>query len=250
MMIKHIIVSVFVLLLSHNIGFTQEEEETEYMFQSIEDDDETDRLFFIEVGGTYTTPKGIFSRRLGKDELFGFELGCLGQIKKDKPLFIGLHYSNNSYGRANATLTEELEFTLVDFDYRTSAQIHNIHSIVRFYPAIGFWRIDPYVEAWAGTKWFLTSTTKSLVDDAESSDTNFSESDAALSYGGAIGLNCKLANSIYLNLRASYLPGLQASYLVYRANTIKTSTLDAFDLVRSGTDIILYSVGLTISLGD
>lgn len=203
------------------------------------------KVNFSELNVTYTQALGFFGNNV-KTGKVGFEFGYLRQFKEEKPLFWGVSIFYNQINKFEATITEILDFQLVDFDYTTKSNLLGCNGKMRFYPNIYIGKIEWYIEAQIGYKWLFTNTTKVLNNDSESSDTNTEKGSLSLTYGVSTGLNYPISEEIFLNLRGNYLPGLSVPYYVLNpGNEIRNSTIDRFDLKRSTTDILRWDLGIT-----
>lgn len=203
------------------------------------------KINFAEINIALTQATGFFGNNIPKLK-GGFEIGYLRQLKEESPLFWGISIYYNQLNRSSATITEPLDFRIVDFDYKTTSNLLGLNGKMRFYPNVNLGKIQWYLEALLGYKWLFTNTTKTLTNDQDSSDTITEKGSLSLSYGAATGINYPISNDAYINLRVNYLPGLSVPYYVINLNNdIIESTIDRFDLKRSTTDIIRWDVGLT-----
>lgn len=203
------------------------------------------KINFLEANVSIFQPLGPLKRNLPQTRL-GLEIGYLRQLEASKPLFWGISTYYTRLESASATLEELLDFALVDFDYTTTNHMAGLNGKLRFYPDIYIWNIELYAEAQLGTKLMYTTTSKTLSDSQDNSDTSFDNSGWSLTYGISAGLNYPIKNNFYINLRANYLPGLSTSYYKENpTNTIFNSTVDLFDLKNSTTDIIRWDIGVT-----
>jgi hypothetical protein len=203
------------------------------------------KINYLELNMSLVSPQGFFKKNIS-NPLFGFEVGYLRQLKSNKPLFWGISTYYTKLNSTSATIEEILDFSLVQFDYSTSTNLLGFNGKMRFYPDLRIGKMDFYLEAQLGYKWLYTLTTKTLVSDNESSDTNYEQGSLSLTYGVSAGINYHIQDQVYLNLRANYLPGLSSAYYSKNnQNQIVSSTLDQFDLSHSVTNIIRYDLGVT-----
>ncbi len=203
------------------------------------------KINFVEGNLAFMQPTGFLSRNIQNTKV-GFEAGYLRQLKLEKPLFWGLSIYYHPINSGSATIQEVLDFDLVNFDYQTTSNVLGFNGKMRFYPDLNLGKLELYVEAQLGYKWFFTSTSKTLTNDQDSSDYSFEDSSLSLTYGASGGINFPLNDQLYLNFRANYLPGLSTSYYVRNdSNTLSFSTIELFDLKKSTTDIIRWDLGVT-----
>ncbi len=198
---------------------------------------------FLEGGFSLNKPSGIFAKNLTASKL-GLDIGYLQQLKQEKPLFWGVGLYFIPLDEGGVTLSEPLDFQLVDFDYSTSTSIVGLQGKFRFYPDVYLAKAEFYLEALAGFKAIITTTTKTLVSDG-SADSNFEKTGFSVSYGAAAGVNYPIADKWFINARASYLPGVSTRYYVFNpAASAQTSSLDLFDFKSSPTDLIRWELGI------
>ena len=137
-----------------------------------------------------------------------------------------------------------------DYELTTSSNIFLGHAVMRIQPVRqGF--IAPYIDGMVGFKNLFTNSTLPDQDSNESVDSDVDQSDWALSYGGAIGLQIHFNknHNLSLDLRCAYLPGNNATYLVRAPDPIGgfnyDDPLDAFEKKNSPTTLLLPQIGLT-----
>jgi hypothetical protein len=206
------------------------------------------KVNFLEGNITLNQPTGFFGRNIPKLKI-GFEGGYLRQIKEKGPVFWGLSVYYFQLGNATATIQELIDFNLVDLDYSTSSQVLGFNGKFRIYPDLYIGKAEFYAEALLGYKWLYTRTTKTFSDDQDASDSQFEKGSLALTYGAALGCNYSINELLYINIRGNYLPGLSKSYFApNERNAIDISTLDAFDLRKSTTDIFRWDFGITYKI--
>ncbi len=203
------------------------------------------KINMLELNICGVKPLSTFGENINRDAMIGLELRYLRQIKSTSPLFWGIQYLWSPYASASATILEQIDLVFRDFDYRTYANMQGIHGFVRFYTPFSFWKVEPYVEGFLGGKWMFSGTTKTLSDDEESSSFFTEKSNLTLGIGSALGASIVLSDEIYLNLRASYMGGLQSAYLAPNYEDIVSSSVDAFSTKRGPTNMIIYSIGIT-----
>jgi len=203
------------------------------------------KINFLEGNLAFSKPTGFFSRNIPQVKI-GFEAGYLRQLKAEKPLFWGISVYYHPLNTASATIEEFLDFNLVNFDYTTTSNLLGFNGKMRFYPDIYLGKTELYLEALFGYKWLFTSTSKTLSDDQDSSDSSFESGSLSLTYGAAAGVNYPVYNQLFINLRVNYLPGLSTSYFVRNnSSTVTYSSIELFDLKKSTTDIVRWDIGVT-----
>lgn len=206
------------------------------------------KAHMVELGLSYNKPVGLFGRNMPRARL-GFDAAYLRQLQTDKPIFWGLGLFYIPLQEKNALITEPLDFQLVDFDYSTSTNMAGLYAKGRFYPDLYLGNAEFYIEALAGFKLMIATTSKTLVTDASSTDSQFESSGFSLSYGASAGANYPVSNRIFINTRISYLPGVSTRYYVRNTSAkAVNSSLDLFDRKSSPTDLVRIEAGVMISL--
>ncbi len=203
------------------------------------------KVNLFEGSLSYMIPSGAFSDN-GISNKVGFELAFLRQIGYEKPFFWGVSAGFFNIGHYNAVTHEIVDFSVYEFNSTTNSNMWIFDGKVRYYPNLNLGPVELYVEATIGFKWLYTFTRKTLAYDDDNSSGAFNEGQLALSYGFNTGLQTKLAQNIYLNFKGGFYPGLSVPYyaLVNNNRAIYT-TLDAFELRRSTTDILRFDLGVT-----
>ena len=213
--------------------------------QEVEEEYTSPKINFLEMNASFTNASGFFERNFPKTK-FGFEAGYLRQIKPEKPLFWGISLYYAFMESQGATFQEPLDFGFADFDYNSTTNLWGLNGKLRFYPNLYLGKLETYLEAQLGYKWIYTGTTKSLVDDEDSSDFYIEKGSLSLTYGISAGLNYPVSDNVYINFRANYLPGLSVPYYVKdERNVLEFSSIDKFNIKNSTTDIIRWDVGVT-----
>jgi hypothetical protein len=204
------------------------------------------KVNFLEGGLSYLQPSGSFKRNLSSGRI-GVNFGYLRQLKEDKPLFWGANLYYTSLGSASDVIQEIIDFSLVDFDFETTSHLLGFNGKLRYYPDFYVGKMEFYVEALLGYKWFYTTTNRTVSGDSETSDSQIDESNLSLTYGLVGGIHYPIkGDNTFLNLSISYLPGLSERYYIKNPNNqITSTTLDLFDLKKSTTDIFRYDLGIT-----
>ncbi len=204
------------------------------------------KVNFLEANITLNQAVGFFARNIPQPKI-GFEAGTLRQVKIKSPLFWGISGYYHTLGSSPTfTISEQLDFNWVDFDYKTTSHLLGFNGKMRFYPNLPLGKTEFYAEAILGYKWLFTTTNKTLSSDSESSDSNMEKGSLSLTYGASAGINYPLTPSLYLNIRGNFLPGLSNEYFILNeSRKINNTTLDLFDLKRSTTDLVRWDFGVT-----
>ena len=216
--------------------------------------DETFDLIKVHIGGSFQigVPLNSF-----KDNLEGEGFGGGGEVfyrLGQQPLFIGAMVSGLSYDQLTQEFTADVGGFLKEFELQTNSNILLAHAGFRLQPAIDF-PILPYIDGLVGLK---NLTTRTKLKDLELQEDNVLENrkekgDVAFSYGGTIGIMVDVFRNsdIVIDLKCSYLPGANASYLVKRSDISGITfndPIDAFEEKASPTDLLVPQIGITVRI--
>jgi hypothetical protein len=202
------------------------------------------------VGLLVAAPQGELADEL---DAVGFGLNLWAGLRPaGSPLVIGLDGGFLIYGSERERIPFLTNRVLVDVV--TTNNIAMGHLFARVQPPVG--PVKPYLEGLVGFKYFFTESR--IEDDdfddneAIASTTNFD--DIALSYGVGGGIDVRLFSftgdqsrpfNVSLSLSSRYLWGGEADYLGEGGITDTPGGL-SFDVRRSATDLLFFSVGITI----
>lgn len=206
------------------------------------------RLHYIDLNLTLNQPLSFFARKAPQTRIGG-QLGYFGQFKEGSPLLFGGEMYYFTLGQRQARLTEWIDFKDVKVDYATTSHVLGFGAKARFYPGVHLNKIDFFLEANAGLKWFFTHTTTTLVENADISDGFMELGNLSLSYGAGVGCHYFASETFFIQSRLQYLPGTSVKYYVpgERQQAV-SSSLDVFTLVSSPTDMFRFDLGIFIKL--
>lgn len=180
---------------------------------------------------------------------FGGGILALANLSQS-PISAGLELSIMGYDNESLETTVQVGGFTKDYKLTTSANIFLGHAVVRVQPfGTGF--ITPYVDGMIGFKNLFTNTTLTDQDSYESVGNGIDQSDWALSYGAAFGLQIHFSHThqLALDLRCAYLPGNNASYLVRAPDPIGgfeyDDPIEAFEKKNSPTNLLMPQIGVT-----
>ena len=232
---------VFVFLLFTGIVIAQDDQEFE--------DAPLTRLVIPEIGLSLSYPSGVFDSRQTRNG-FGFEGGVHFQMDPLKPFTLGLNVNYNYYGGFNEEFIDFFDGISINVDERVSSHIITILPSARYYLPLDFRDIKVYTEFSFGAKILYTTLSLEDTDGGDAiSEFEFVQSDLSLSYGVGLGVNIPLVDYIFFNGRVAYNPGVSAEYYargdVPRNNT---SSLDAFELHKTSTNVISLTLGVSLFL--
>jgi len=210
------------------------------------------------IGFDIGIPQGEFKRNVPEQAAFGGSIH-FAYRPGGSPVLLGGDLGYMIYGRD--VRREYFSLTIPDVFVRvtTSNNILLGHLLLRLQPAGGV--IRPYVEGLFGFKYFWTETKveNEHDTDAEPIAKSINWSDAALSYGGGIGLAIVVSDqtqkrvasgegpvAIMLDLRLRYLLGMEAEYLK-KGSIQVVGTQVTYDVHRSLTDMLIPHIGVSIA---
>ena len=178
-----------------------------------------------------------------------FNLSGFGQVKAESPLFAGfeLGYSNlQSYG---TTLPFIVDGVTEDWNVETKSQILYLELSTRYYFPFKIYTLDFFSEFGLGTNILFTTTAFTPPNSEEASETDTDKSSITLRYGAGLGFHLPIYDMIYIQGRVHYAGGLSTRYygLKDRIDPIVDSTIEAFELQKSTTDILKWDIGLTFA---
>ena len=192
-------------------------------------------------------PQGDFRKNV--DQLgFGFQIqGMLWAPTHEKPFSIGLDGGYLIYGHTS----ERREWTGFPGVYlnltRTNSMAH-LHLVLQVSPFFG--TVRPYIEGlFGGALIWTESEVKNENGNWQiASTTNYN--DFTWNYGGGGGILFKLTDNldqisaIYLDLKARYLFGTEASYLTEQSITVNNQGQTIYNAKKSTTDFFTFHIGV------
>ena len=140
-----------------------------------------------------------------------------------------------------------------NIETETRNTIVTAHLQMRFYPELNIF-IEPYFEGLFGMKSIYTRTILTDITNAnETINSQFDESDFALSFGAAVGVEIPVIKEyLSIDLKCAYLKGRSAEYFarIEDGNNANFLTpLDAFEIKNSITDLLVPQIGVTFLIG-
>ncbi len=221
----------------------QEVEATEYSTE----EPVLQRVYMVEGGGLIQFPRNAFARNIDH-ALYGVNITGLVQVVKAKPLFAGLGVNFSTVGSFSSPIIRQFDFgQLEEWDSRTGSRIVGFSLFGRYFLDLGTSSFMPFFELQFGSNIFYTSTNLTFPGGDEST-TFFESSDWIGSYGGGGGFSIAVSDRVYLTTKVNILIGQSGEYYVkerdFLDNALST-TIEAFDLKQTSTDMIAWNIGLT-----
>jgi hypothetical protein len=208
----------------------------------------SDKVSMITFGLGGMTPQGAFSRK-HPDLIFQINLGYLRQIKPEKPLFGGIELGYGIMDQYTADIDFVVEGETETWEVISTSQFLTFELIGRYYLPLKINKLEFFSEFNFGGNLFFTTTTFTPPDADDSSDTEWEKSDFSMKYGIGLGCNFPVSDNIYVHGRFSYIAGLSTAYYTLKPETItlQDSTIEAFDLQKSTTDVLKWDLGVTFA---
>lgn len=219
------------------ISFTQEETEPSPPFLKINTN--------FQVG----VPVHEFYEKLN-DVAVGAGFEVIGKLRKI-PVWAGVQSGYSLFDRESRKFFDDIEGVENEYEWKTRNNLWLLHGMFRIQPKTNFF-IRPYFNGLVGFKRFYTKTNLTDPDvDEGNIESYLDHSDWAFSYGGSFGFEIPLSKNdeAVLDIRCSYFQGVHAQYYVRNENALPSNeTLDAFELKRSSTPLLLPQIGVTFNL--
>ncbi|MEM9548529.1 MAG: hypothetical protein AAGA77_21265 [Bacteroidota bacterium] len=233
---------VFVIMCS----FGQEELVNNYEEEEYE---EISRVYFAEANFSIYSPLDAFSEKIERNTLYGFSLGFLMQLQKEKPSFIGVEVFHLHLGMYSSDYEAVIGSEQLILSGRVSSNNLGINLNYRYYLPFKVSRIEPYLEGQLGVKWMYSYLTESgsFSDGEEYNNFDFLTGTWVLSYGGALGFQIHLTDVYYLNLKSSYHFAVSGEYERRIQENLDAVEFpqEAFETVQSSTNFVKFDLGLT-----
>lgn len=242
---------LIVLLGINNHMQAQSDTDTTYQYEIDEYwdlyTDEVLPINFIELGGLISIPQAAFKRNVPNLKGGGY-IHYSRQFKVDSPLFIGGNIGYTVIDRYSSEVEREFDTVIEIWNGRTTSSFINFGGSAKYFIGKPIWIFDFYTQLDFGANWFFTNTNFSF-PNSEETDSRYEKGDIVFSYGGFLGLMANIQDDYFLNVAFGYFPGLSANYYTEREekDPILSSTIQAFDLKKSATDMIRIKIGVNFA---
>ncbi len=238
---------VFFQNIQAQVDDSQSEEEEEEEEEYYEDDFQFDNVMFVGLNFQLGIPQSNFGNNVDYVG-WGFGGNIIKQVRDGSPLYAGVDFGYLNFDR-------ERDVTLNSFNENIETETKNTivtaHLLLRFYPEVNFF-IEPYFEGLFGMKSIFTRTVLTDISNGnETLNSQFDESDFAISYGAAIGVEIPVIKEyLSIDLRCAFQKGAVAEYYTRIEDAVNTQIpLDAFELKNSNTDLLVPQIGVTFMIG-
>jgi hypothetical protein len=204
-----------------------------------------ERVYTAEMSFIVSTPQGSFKKNTS-NYIYGAGLGFLTQVKKAKPLFIGIEMNFIMIGSETATVERFFNNFSEFWNSTTNSLMFGGRIFSRYYIDLGTPKLTPFVEFGLGTNWFTTYTSLQFQSNDESVVENH-KIDMVGYYGGALGVSYQLKDNLFLTGKLLYNNGLSGKYYSLRKGNLggEVTTLDFFDLRTGPTSMLNRMLGIS-----
>jgi len=207
----------------------------------------------VDAGVSLAFPQNNFAKKAGGNPFFGLGLQMVFALKDNHPVQIAVgaqHYWLHSQKSSGSLLSPDS----VRYDYQTNVNgsMIPVHVHIRLTPLVRTKSpFQPYIEVLLGMRLFNTivkfegkeSGGGASVISAKNNDWDLSHS-----HGFAAGVHVKVTDMIFINARFENLFGGWASYIDPDQISFSNDGGAQVDRMRSRTDIITYTLGVSIRL--
>jgi hypothetical protein len=205
------------------------------------------------VGGSFMLgyPQGDF--RTNVDQMgYGFQVhGTFWEPTPERPFTIGLDLGYTIYGHQSER-REWPGFPGIFLDLTRTNSVGSLHLLMQVSPFFG--TVRPYVEGLFGGSYIWTSSEVKSENSVQQIASTTNYDDFTWNYGGGVGILFKLTDNLekvsvlYLDLKARYLFGTEASYLTENSIFVNSLGQTIYSARKSKTDFFTFHVGVVAYL--
>ena len=206
------------------------------------------RVFMITLSAGGMQPMGAFKSKI-HDMQAQFNLSAFGQMKAESPLFFGFELGYSVLQDFGTTLPFTIDGIEEEWNVETNSQILYTELACRYYFPFKVYTVDFFSEFNLGTNLLFTTTTFAPPDAEDAGDTDTDKSAITVRYGAGLGFHVPVYEMLYLQGRVNYAAGLSTRFYAQKDSVapIQESTIEAFELQKSTTDILKWDIGLTFT---
>lgn len=218
--------------------------------QDIDSEENISRIIMPEVFISRLQPTGVFADNHSSGGI-GLEGGVHFQLDVSHPYTLGILGSYHYFDSKSIEFVEKIEGIDIDLSENITTQILTVLGTFRYYPPILDSEVKIYTDLYFGPKIFFATYRLTDLDGGDYiSEFNVEKSDVSMSYGLGLGLQIPLWRFIHLNVKASYLPGVSASYYHKIDPEVADPlyAIDAFELKNSSTNSLFFNIGVSFFL--
>jgi hypothetical protein len=187
-------------------------------------------FYFVELDFNVVQAQDRFDDLLDGRGLNTLEIVILRQFNNQDAWFAGASFTLKNYDE----LTDGFE--------TIKSGYFDLSAVIRHYPDLGWWRLDPYIQGLAGIRTFKTNTFIEV--DENTTEQNNNHRDSSLLFGGGVGLTVMVIEQAHLNIGAQYLFGGATTYLLDNGQGV-FPLIDNLEEYFSITNTIKYQIGAT-----
>ena len=219
--------------------------------EDLNQEEYVERLTILDAGFTIADPLFPFNRH-AQGVMYGAELGAYFQLNADHPYAIGLDLSYHYIDGHSVFFTDNIDGEIVDLEEKAYTNVASFLPSLRFYPQVNLGKIRPYVQLSLGGKLFFTNIRLTDTDGGDFVNENDIEGTSfSWTYGGGIGAHIELGSFVWLNFRATALPGVSTEFYRKLDDEDIPETdfaIDGFEKVNTTTPMMRYSIGVSFMI--
>ncbi|WP_028981700.1 hypothetical protein [Sporocytophaga myxococcoides] len=190
-------------------------------------------------------PVGEFSRNNNNIGV-GLDVSLLRELR-ERPISLGVQVAYLTFGRQQSNANIETVFgNAVNANLTINHNIAYFHGMIRFKPQWAS-RVIPFADIVTGAKTFLTFASVSDGQSSDSLNTNSSfNSSWAFDLGAAGGIELKMNDNIFFNLKGTFLSGTSIDFINQGSARVNASNDLLFDRKKVNGNLLMVHAGLRI----
>ncbi len=190
-------------------------------------------------------PVGEFSRNNNNIGV-GLDLSLLRELR-ERPISVGVQVAYLTFGRQQSNQNIETVFgNAVNANLTINHNIAYFHGMVRFKPSWAS-RVIPFADVVTGAKSFLTFASVSDSQGSDSLNVNSSfNSSWAFDLGAAGGIEVKMNDNLYFNLKGTFLSGTSIDFINPISARVNESNDLLFERKKINGNLLMFHAGLRI----
>ena len=208
------------------------------------------KLTFLEAGLSPYFPIGDFANKSDIHAGLGIHVGYLFQWQPDSPVFVGGELNHATIDVLSKDYSLLVDNSPVDVTGLVASAMTGIDIVGRYYFG-GFRSVDFYFEGRFGGKMIYgyLSETGVFLDNTDYSNFDGLSFDVVPTYSVGGGMQIKLTDKTYINLRTIFHSTISAKYLKPLRPNIQDNVQfpeDGFEEVHGQTKYVRGDIGVTI----
>jgi opacity protein-like surface antigen len=223
--LKVTLFSILTILLSGTAVLSQEVE----VYEEFVNEPTTVRLTGLNFNGFY--PRSTFKRNLGDEKGFGGGLFFMWQASPLSPHFLGINLEFDHIFSDVASFN--------GLEERVNSGYVSLVANWKIFPTVKVWKIEPYLEFFAGPNFIYTATSIFDENTGQNVDFGFDKTNFGFEFGMGVGVAIPVASSWFLDIGYNRTQTSLAQYFVLPENNI-----GSFREVNSSTDHATFKVGV------